>query len=120
MGQGLAGHLGVLGEERHPQAAMDAVAGGHGVEHERVQEEGLLLAGDAVVGEHEPALAAVSVEVPDVVLGGGELVDRRLHRFLQIVELPGGHLADVAVPVDDVAGHPLIAHAGPLPCCETS
>ena len=99
---------------------MDAVAGRNRVEHERVQEEGLLLAGNAIVGQHQPALAAVGVEVPDVVLGGGELVDRRLHRFLQIVELPGGHLAEVAVPVDDSAGHPLIAHAEPLPCCETS
>src|SRR5215472_70652 len=46
----------------------------------------------------------------DVVGHGGELVDGGLHGFPEVVELPGRHLADVAVGVDDPSADPLSSH----------
>src|SRR5215207_9570596 len=63
----------------------------------------------AVVGDRERPFDLEEVHVaPDEVLRRRVVVDDRLHRVLEVVELPRRDLADVAVRVDDplrVRGH---------------
>src|SRR5262249_48949552 len=66
--------------------------------------------GNGVVGDDEGALHAVAVHVGDVVGNSGELIDGRLDGFSEVVELPGRHLADVAVGVDEPSADALSSH----------
>ena len=77
--------------------------GGRRLHHDRVQREGLLGLGDAVVRHHQAALDPVLVHVLEEVLRAREVVDDRLHGVVDPVEGPGLDLADVAVAVDHVA-----------------
>ena len=79
-------------------AAEDAVVGRRGLHHDVVEVEGDLVHRDAVVGHRERALDLELVHVVLDELGGRSVVvDRRLDRVLEVVELPRRDLADVAV-----------------------
>ena len=109
----LEGELSVLWEEGDPQGAGEALTGRHRVEHQRVEAEWLALHRDAVVGDDEATLDAEPVEMGDVVTSRGELIDGRLHRLGEVVELPCLQLADVTVPVDDPPAHLVLRHRLP-------
>jgi len=93
----------VLREEGHPQATHQPVIALHRVEHQIIQRKGLALDRDAVVRQHQAALGPDAVKMPQVRPRIGELIHGRLHGFLEVVELPRRHLANVAVRVDDPA-----------------
>jgi hypothetical protein len=99
----LEGVLFVARQERDPEQAAHAVGAGRGLHHDGVQAERLLRLRDAVVRDRKRALDAVLVHELQELLGALEVVDDRLDRVIDAVERIGLDLADVAVPVDDVA-----------------
>ena len=99
----LARHLGVARQERDPDRGQDAVVRRRRVHHDVVEVERELVDRHAVVGHRERPLDLELVHVVlDELLRVAVVVDRRLHRVLEVVELPRRDLADVAVRVDDL------------------
>ncbi len=100
--QRLARHLRVARQERDPDRGEDAVVGRRRLHHDVVEVERDLVHRDAVVRHRERALDLELVHVVLHELGRrAVVVDRRLDRVLEVVELPRRDLADVAVRVDD-------------------
>src|SRR4051812_9772647 len=100
--QRLARHLRVARQERHPDRREDPVVRRRRLHHDVVEVERDLVHRHAVVrhGQCPLDLELVHVVLHELVRRA-VVVDGRLHRVLEVVELPRRDLADVAVGVDD-------------------